>query len=57
MKSLMKSKKGILGLDTIKAVILSLLVLAVLFIAVLLALSTLGSSSIFTSGSSGYNAT
>ena len=57
MKSLLKSKKGILGLDTVKAVILSLLVLAVLFVTVILALTTLQDSNIFTSGSNASIAT
>jgi hypothetical protein len=51
--SLVKSKKGVLGLDTAKAVILSLLTLSVLFIAVVLALTTLGNSNILTAGSAG----
>ena len=51
MKYLLKNKKAILGLDTVKSVILSLLTLAVVAIAVLLALTSLNNSSIFASGS------
>ena len=47
----MKSKKGILGLDTVKAVILALLTLAVVAIAVFLALTSLQNSNLFTTGS------
>ena len=50
MKSLLKNKKGILGLDTVKAVILALLTLAVIAIAVLLALVSLQNANIFTAG-------
>lgn len=57
MKSLMKGKKGILGLDTVKAVILSLLTLAVVFIAVLLALTSLQNANIFTANSQSANQT
>jgi len=57
MKTLMKSKKAILGLDTVKAVILSLLTLAVVFIAVLLALTSLQNANIFATGSQATNQT
>ena len=52
-----KSKKGVLGLDTVKAVVLSLLTLAVIAIAVFLALTSLQNSSIFTAGSAAQNNT
>jgi NADH:ubiquinone oxidoreductase subunit 6 (subunit J) len=53
----LKDKKGILGLDTVKEVIIGLLILAVIFIASTLALTSLQSSNIFTSGSQSYNQT
>ena len=52
-----KKRKGILGLDTVKAVILALLVLAVLFIAVLLALTSMQNANIFPTGSQAANQT
>lgn len=52
-----KSKKGVLGFETAKEVILTLLVLAVMVIAVFLALSTLNNAGIFTSGSQSANDT
>lgn len=51
------NKKGVLGLDTAKAVIISLLVLAVLAIAVFLALVSLRDSGIFTANGADYNNT
>lgn len=45
------NKRGQVGLDVVKKVMLSFLVLAVLGIAVLLALSSLDDAGIFTSGS------
>jgi uncharacterized membrane protein YfhO len=57
MKNLTKSKRGVLGLDTVKAVILSLLTLAVLFVAVVLALTTLINSNILPSGPASTNYT
>ena len=45
------NKKGILGLDTVKEVMLALLVLAVIAIAVSLALVSLRDSNIFDAGS------
>ena len=41
LRKIQESKKGILGLETVKAVMLGLLVLAILFIAVLLATTSL----------------
>jgi len=46
-----ESKKGVLGLDTVKAVMITFLVLAVIGVAIILALVSLRDSSIFTSGS------
>jgi len=52
MKSLsQKNKKAILGMDTVKAVLITLLVMAVIAIAVFLALVTLRDAGIFTGGS------
>lgn len=51
------NKRGILGLDTVKAVILSLLVIAVVAIAVFLALTSLQNANIFTAGSTAANQT
>lgn len=45
-------KKGQLGLDTVRAVMISFLTLAVIAIAVVLALVSLRDSNIFTAGSS-----
>jgi len=57
MKSLLKSKRGILGLDTVKAVIITLLTLAVITIAAFLALVSLQNANIFTAGSQSANQT
>jgi uncharacterized membrane protein YkvI len=46
-----KDKRGIMGMETVKAVLISLLVLAVISIAVFLALVSLRDSNIFTAGS------
>lgn len=51
------NKKGVLGFETAKEVIVALLILAVLVIAVFLALTVLQNSSIFTSGSQSQNNT
>lgn len=51
------NKRGQLALDVVESVVLKLLVLAVLGVAVILALTTLGNSNIFTANSSGANAT
>ena len=52
-----KQKKGILGLDTAKGVMLSLLTLAVVTIAVFLALVSLQNAGLFTTGSQAKNNT
>ena len=57
MKSLLKHKKGILGLETTRAVIVTLLILAVTAIAVFLALTSLQNANIFTAGSQAANDT
>ena len=57
MKNLFKDKKGILGLDTVKSVIISLLVLAVISIASFLALTSLQNANIFPAGSTSANQT
>ena len=51
------NKKGVLGLETVKAVMITFLVLAVIGVAVTLALVSLRDSSIFTSGTQEYNDT
>ena len=51
MKTLLKNRKGVLGLDTVKAVVIALLMLAVITIAVFLALTSLQDSNIFATGS------
>jgi len=56
-KLMLKHKKGVLGLDTVKAVMITFLVLAVIGVAVTLALVSLRDSNIFTSGSLEYNQT
>lgn len=50
-------KKGVLGLDTVKVVLISLLVLAVIAIAVFLALVSLRDAGIFVTGSQEKNDT
>ena len=57
LKSIQRNKRGILGIDTTKAVLVTLLSLAVIAVAVILALTTLRDSNVFTSGSAEYNAT
>lgn len=57
LQPLMKSKKGVLGLDTVKSVMIALLTLGVITIAVVLALVTLRDAGIFTAGSSEKNMT
>jgi len=51
------NKRGVLGLEVSRSVIVSLLVLAVTAIAVFLALVSLGDSNIFTAGSQADNDT
>lgn len=57
MKSILKEKRGILGMDTVKAVLITLLVLSVIAIAVFLALVSLRDSNILVSGTTERNAT
>lgn len=57
LKPLMKSKKGVLGLDIVKQVIFTLLVLAVVAIALFLALTSLNNAGIFTANSKAANDT
>ena len=57
MKQVVKDKRGVLGLDTTKAVLIALLTLAVIAVAVILALTSLRDSSIFTTGSEEQNQT
>lgn len=60
-KSLISSKlfnkRGQIGLDTVRTVMMSFLILAVVFIAVILALVSLRDSNIFTTGSQEANDT
>lgn len=56
LSRIQKDKRGVLGLETTKMVIIGLLTLAVIFIAAVLALASLRDAGIFTSGSSDYNA-
>ena len=56
MKSLM-NRKGVLGLDTVKAVIIALLTLSVIAIASFLALTSLQNANIFVSGTTAANQT
>ena len=51
MKIKSLSKKGVLGIETTKAIVISLLTLGVLVIATILAITTLRDSGIFTTGS------
>ena len=57
MRSLLKQRKSQIGLDTVKGVVVALLVLGVLAVATILALSSLRDSNVFTSGSREYNST
>jgi len=52
-----QNRNGILGLETAKQVMVSFLVLAVIGVAILLALTSLQDSNIFTTNSSADNAT
>lgn len=52
-----KKKRAVVGLDVAEAVIFSLLIIGVISVASLLAMYSLGSSNIFTTGSAGYNNT
>ena len=52
-----KDKRGALGLDVVKEVMLTFLVLAVIAVAIVLALVSLRDSNIFTDGTSEYNQT
>lgn len=51
LRSILKQKRGVLGLDTTRVVLISLLTLAVIAIAVFLALVSLRDAGIFTAGS------
>ena len=50
--SFMKSKKGVLGLNTVKEVMIAFLVLGVIAVAIILALVSLRDSNIFVTGAS-----
>ena len=51
------NKKGQLGLDTVKAVMIAFLIMAVIGVAIVLALVSLKNSNIFATGSQEYNDT
>ena len=53
----MKNKRGQLGLETVKSVMITFLVIAVIGVSVVLALVSLRDANIFTSGSTEYNQT
>jgi len=57
LRKIKSDKKGVLGLDTVRAVMIGFLVLAVIGVAIILALVSLRDSSIFTSGSQEQNDT
>jgi len=57
LRSLRRSKKGVLGLDTVKAVMVTFLILAVIGVSIILATVSLRDSNIFTSGSQEQNDT
>lgn len=57
MKKLLKAKRGVLGLDTAKAVMITLLTISVVAIAIIIALSSLQDADILTSGSEAANQT
>lgn len=56
-KPLKLNKRGVIGLDMVKSVIISLMVLAVLAVAAVLALVSLRDTSLFTASSLEYNQT
>lgn len=55
IKPLHMNKKGVLGLETVKVVMITFLVLAVIAVSIVLALVSLRDSGIFTTDSSEYN--
>ena len=57
LRSIGQDKRGVLGLETIKAVMITFLVLAVIGVSVTLALVSLRDSNIFTENSQEYNDT
>lgn len=57
MKTLIKNKRGQIGLDTVESVGIKFLILAVLGFAIILALVTLSNSNLFTAGSQAANDT
>ncbi len=57
MRKLMKQRRGQVGLDTAKAVMLSLLTIAVIAFAIIVALSALGNSNALEEGSQEANDT
>jgi len=57
IRPLMKSRKAQLGLGTVKEVMITFLIISVIAVAIILALSSLKNSGIFTSGSEEYNQT
>lgn len=52
-----KNKKGQLGLDTVKSVMIAFLLISVISVAIILALVSLNNSNIFTTGSTEANQT
>ena len=57
LRKLIADKRGVLGLETTKQVMLALLIMAVIGVSTILALTSLANSSIFTAGSAGQNST
>ena len=57
IEKMKKDKRGVLGLETVGSVIITLLVLAVISIAVFLALDSLNTAGLFTAGSQSANDT
>jgi len=57
LKSILKNKRGQVGLDTAKAVMLTLLVIGVIAFAIIVALNALGDSNALTAGSFAKNST
>ena len=57
MRKIMKDKKGVLGLDVVKSVMILLLIIAVIGVSIILALVSLRDAGIFDSGTTEQNQT
>ena len=57
MRNLIKDKKGVLGLEVVKSVMVTFLIMGVIAVAIILALVSLRDSNIFSTGSQEENDT